>query len=92
MADIFLSYKREDRAAVEQENYEAIDGHRVPEALRWNVERDVRPVQTSRRKGRVLHSRRERVRHRMSEQRDETRRRVNSHVRWRSSGSRGSST
>ena len=45
--------------------------HRVLEPLGRHVERDVRPVEPARGERRVLHARRERVRDRMAEQRDE---------------------
>ena len=45
--------------------------HRLLEPLGRDVERDVDPVEPARRERRVLHPRRERVRDRMAEQRDE---------------------
>ena len=47
--------------------------HRLLEPLGRHVERDVRPVEPARREGRVLHPRRERVRDRVPEQRDQPR-------------------
>ncbi len=47
--------------------------HRVPEPLGRDVERDVRPVQRPRGERGVLHTRRERVRDGVTEQRDDAR-------------------
>jgi hypothetical protein len=47
--------------------------HGVRESLRIDVERDVHPVERPRREGGVLHARRERVRDRVTEQRDDAR-------------------
>ena len=63
--------RRRDVRAGEAERVEP--AHRFLEPLGRDVERDVEPVEAARRERRVLHPRRERVRDRMAEQRDEPR-------------------